>query len=224
MDINVQPSVVIVDDNVMFNEMMQIFIARLNLKSESYFSGEELLQRNMASKTNIYLLDENLPGIRGSEIAKKIRATDQFSPIFIISGEADENTIFASLYAGADDYIIKPINTFHLQMKIFNALAKLKFINDLNINMGLKFIANSTIVCLKGKFIHLSSNEHSLMKMLHHKYGIYVSKEELLTSLGNEVCDKNVDVYIHSLRKKFADHNFEIQNSRGRGYRLQWVE
>ncbi|MGB9633351.1 MAG: response regulator transcription factor, partial [Chloroflexaceae bacterium] len=74
-------------------------------------SGEEALAYLHLITPDIILLDLGLPGIGGLEVTRRIKAdrSKPFIPVMIISATADLNTSVASLDAGADDFLVKPI-------------------------------------------------------------------------------------------------------------------
>lgn len=57
---------------------------------------------------SLYVLDGELPGARGLDLCKHIRAADARTPIVIFSGHASASDIEAGLLAGANAYIVKP--------------------------------------------------------------------------------------------------------------------
>lgn len=75
---------------------------------------------------DLVLLDMRMPSMTGLEVCRALRATTggASTPILIISGLEDEETILAALDAGADDYILKPFSRGHLLAKIRFALRR----------------------------------------------------------------------------------------------------
>ena len=72
------------------------------------------------SDIDLVLMDIMMPGIDGYETMKLIRQTDQFGklPIIAITAKAMSEDRGKCIDAGADDYIIKPVNCNRLLSKI----------------------------------------------------------------------------------------------------------
>lgn len=107
------------------------FTLDLNLKAEGYDvsvcrdgdAAEELI-RNSGSAFDLYLLDVNLPGRSGFEIAKVIREKNQRAGIIFLTARASESDSVRGLSLGADDYITKPFRLVELLLKVKRTLAR----------------------------------------------------------------------------------------------------
>jgi DNA-binding response OmpR family regulator len=107
------------------------FSLDLNLKAEGYqvtvcMDGDaaEKLIRNAACGFDLYLLDVNLPGRSGFEIAKVIREKNQRAGIIFLTARAAESDSVRGLSLGADDYITKPFRLAELLLKVKRTLAR----------------------------------------------------------------------------------------------------
>lgn len=87
--------------------------------------GEAALKVLEQEEIDMVFLDYNLPGMSGIDVLKKIRKSKKFGsiPVILITGMDDGKYKEDGLKAGADDYIIKPIDIKDLLSKI-NALGK----------------------------------------------------------------------------------------------------
>lgn len=107
------------------------FTLDLNLKAEGYYvsvckdgdAAEELI-RSSGSAFDLYLLDVNLPGRNGFEIAKVIREKNQRAGIIFLTARASESDSVRGLSLGADDYITKPFRLVELLLKVKRTLAR----------------------------------------------------------------------------------------------------
>jgi two-component system, cell cycle response regulator DivK len=85
--------------------------------------GEEGIQRALDSSPDLILLDIQLPGMDGYEIARIIRETPELLdiPIIAVTSYAMAGDREKILAAGASDYIEKPINpeTFPDQISVY---------------------------------------------------------------------------------------------------------
>lgn len=91
--------------------------------SLSPFTGLEIAE---AEQPDLILLDVNMPGMSGTEFARKVRAHGQLStiPIIMFTAEHLADQKKAGFEAGADDYLIKPTNPDVLINRIEAILGK----------------------------------------------------------------------------------------------------
>src|SRR5687768_8872320 len=81
-------------------------------------SGEEALDLLAASPFDLVLLDVRLPGIGGFEACARIR--ERFGPalpVLMLTGDPDEELMRQGYEAGADDFLLKPVEIPHLVLK-----------------------------------------------------------------------------------------------------------
>lgn len=83
-------------------------------------SGEEGVAYLQLITPDIILLDLGLPGIDGHEVTRRIKAdrTKPFIPVMVLSAAADLSTSVASLDAGADDFLVKPVEIDELLARV----------------------------------------------------------------------------------------------------------
>lgn len=68
-------------------------------------------------KPDLILLDVMLPGLDGTGVARRIRATSNV-PIIMLTAKSDTLDVVAGLEAGADDYVPKPFKVAELLARI----------------------------------------------------------------------------------------------------------
>ncbi len=111
------------------------FIARI-LTDEGYDvfmagDGEEAIEKALAEKPDLILLDINMPKLDGIETCKKIRATDALAAarIIILTAYNTRDRLEESIAAGADDFLGKPIDSLELKVRV-RSILKVKDISD----------------------------------------------------------------------------------------------
>jgi diguanylate cyclase (GGDEF)-like protein len=83
--------------------------------------GEEawrILQRDDAPQ--MVLLDWMMPGMDGTTLCQRVRGLKDrpYTYIVLLSSRSDHQDLLSGLGAGADDYMIKPVNTPELQARL----------------------------------------------------------------------------------------------------------
>ncbi len=103
--------ILIVEDDRMIREIYHNVLAHSGYRVSLSTSGEEALAYLQLITPDMILLDLGLPGIDGNEVMRRVKAdrTKPFIPIIILSAHADLATSVASLDAGADDFLVKPV-------------------------------------------------------------------------------------------------------------------
>ncbi len=88
--------------------------------------GQEVLDAFKEEPADLLVIDINMPGLSGIEVCKRIRNDGSYPnvSIIIVSSEKTEDAIVNGFLAGADDYIIKPINPSELLAKMVIAMNK----------------------------------------------------------------------------------------------------
>ncbi len=73
-------------------------------------TGREGLTMAQEGTYDVIVLDVNLPDIGGLEVAQRLRAAGDFTPIQMLTGLASEEDLVDGLGAGADGYLTKPVS------------------------------------------------------------------------------------------------------------------
>lgn len=214
---------IIIDDDEKFANQLKSFLEFNQLKANIFNSAEEyLLTKSFDfNKPRTYLIDLNLPGLKGSDLLKVLRYKDKFSIIFMLSGDNSSESLTNCLRAGADDYINKPFDPDHLLLKIQNANSKLNQFLQTSFAFGIKLVPEAQMLCRDGIKVHLTQKEFEVASYLLGDQGMTYSRTDIILSLGGpEVTDRTVDVHVCSLRKKIKSLNLKILTIRGKGYQI----
>jgi len=107
-----------VDDTAFFLVVLKKKLQNTRYKINCVTSGREALKYLEKHKTDMYLLDIEMPGMNGFELAAKIREKGHKEPIIFLTGNARKEYFAMAMKAGATDFIIKPINRDVLVTKI----------------------------------------------------------------------------------------------------------
>jgi two-component system, OmpR family, response regulator len=233
---NPQAHVVALDDDAEMREMVSGYLASHNLRVTAVASGHELDATLAREAVDLLLLDLNLDGEDGMEIARRLRETTAM-PILMLSGRGDEVDRVLGLELGADDYLTKPFSPRELlarvrallrrvavQSTVADAIARVRLyrFGTWELNIGLRKLKSLPT----GQLVDLTRSEFSLLTALLSAPRRVLSRDELLdlSRLHNaEVYDRSIDVQILRLRRKIEPdpaHPSYIRTERGVGYLL----
>lgn len=214
--------VVIIEDEKEILEDLKYLLEKNQFSVFGHLSAEEFFSSKERPDHCVYLVDWNLPGIKGIDIIKTIRLKDKLSPIFMLSAYNKTEQIIEGLKSGADDYITKPFHYEELLVRVQNAHGKVRSLQDNLINVGLKLIPEAHSVLRDGVTVTLTSREFIIFNHLYKNQPAPVSREELIGQFENDMdmTARNVDVHIFSLRKKMSKIKITIETVWGTGYKL----
>lgn len=111
-----------VEDDEETCKMLCSLLGLINCETSTAATATEALEKIASEHFNLYLLDNWLPGGSGVELCKKIRETDTSTPIVFYSGAAHQSEREEALAAGAQAYLIKPVDVAALVETIQNLL------------------------------------------------------------------------------------------------------
>jgi DNA-binding response OmpR family regulator len=102
--------------------MLSSLLGLINCETSSAATAAEALDKIASERFDLYLLDNWLPGGSGVELCRKIRETDTSTPIIFYSGAALESEREEALAAGAQAYLVKPVDVSLLVETVKNLL------------------------------------------------------------------------------------------------------
>jgi DNA-binding response OmpR family regulator len=210
----------------------------LGLKDALEFEGFAVLAGNdgqsgialaRAEKPDCVILDIMLPDVNGYKVCEDIRRWDAHVPIIMLTARSQETDKIRGLDSGADDYVTKPFSVNELVARIraiFRRAARTPgapetfAVGDAQINLSAQTVTRDKRV------EPLSFYEVELLRLLHAKAGVPVSRDEILSKVwGLEAAPTNrtVDNFVVKLRKKIEpspDKPAHILTVYGTGYKL----
>lgn len=120
--VNAPPAaILVVDDHPQNLLAMQALLARDGLQVVTAASGPEALEALLAQDFAVALLDVQMPGMDGFELAETMRGTRRTRGIpivFLTAGPGDPQRVFRGYETGAVDYLHKPVDNRVLRGKV----------------------------------------------------------------------------------------------------------
>lgn len=116
--------ILIADDSLAIRAVYENMLDYLGHEVISCKDGREALAKFATEHVDLMLLDVQMPYKNGIEVCREIRQQPNGLnvPIIIVSSHQEENDILAGLDAGANDYLLKPIQESHLIARLKNLL------------------------------------------------------------------------------------------------------
>jgi DNA-binding response OmpR family regulator len=204
------------------------------LQSEGYRviiadQGEAGLERAVAEKPDLILLDIMLPRLDGFALCAELRRLEIQTPILMLTAKGQVEDRVTGLDSGADDYLVKPFSTDELLARVRALLRRTqrreKALHDLDIGeTHIDFIQQRV---WRGKQeLHFTTKEFAVLRLLAEAQGEPISRERFLDVVWGYAAfptTRTVDTHIASLRTKIEPHPDQprwIKTVHGVGYRL----
>jgi len=106
------PRILLAEDDPNSRDMLVRRLAHRGYSAEAVADGEACLARIDQQPPDLLLLDIQMPGMVGLEVLRRVRT--RFShdalPVILVTALGDSDDIVRGLEAGANDYVVKPVN------------------------------------------------------------------------------------------------------------------
>jgi diguanylate cyclase len=88
--------------------------------------GAQALARIQNGRYDLILLDQMMPGMSGMEVLRRLRSTYSQSelPVIMVTGIDQSQTVVEALRLGANDYVVKPVDSQVVAARIQSQLAR----------------------------------------------------------------------------------------------------
>jgi DNA-binding response OmpR family regulator len=219
--------ILIVEDEKDMAQLLKTGLEEENHVVNIAFDGISGLELAQTFNFDVIILDVMLPRLDGFEVARRLRAKGNHTPILILTARDTVPDLVKGLDLGADDYLTKPFS-FAVLLARLRAASRRHYgqptsvlrVGDLELNPA-------TIQVSRAKHeINLTATEFRLLEFLMRRPGTVVSRNAIVEAVwgfDDEVNDNTVDVFIRLLRRKIDDAYEEklIRTVRGVGYSLR---
>lgn len=188
--------------------------------------GREGLVRATCETFDVIVLDRMLPSLDGLKLLAALRATEDTTPVLILSALGDVSERVRGLRAGGDDYMVKPVAMSELLARVENLCRRGASVTvpanhirvaDLDIDLA------SHTVTRGGRKIALTLREFRIVAYLARSAGRVVTRSMLLENVWDYSFDPQtniIDQHISKVRQKLSqdDEPQLIHTIRGVGY------
>ncbi|HEX5741287.1 MAG TPA: response regulator transcription factor [Pilimelia sp.] len=222
-------SVLVIDDDDRIRASLVMALEDEGYASRGAATAEEGLAAQRRDPADAILVDLMLPGLDGFDAIRELRRTDDV-PVVVVSARGDTHDIVAALEAGADDYLVKPVQVKELSARL-RALRRRGRTGAATANPEI-VVGDLTIrplageVLRRGAAVAVTRTEFRLLCELAEHVGLVLSRQQLLQQVWSyEFGDERlVDVHVGRLRQKIEDDPAAprlLVTVRGLGYKLQ---
>jgi DNA-binding response OmpR family regulator len=222
-------TVLLVEDDHVVRDALMRSLTDLGHTVHATGTALDALRRVAADPPDLIVLDLGLPDLDGSDALRMLRGVTD-TPIIIATARDNEAEIVRLLQAGADDYMVKPFSSAHLDARVATVLRRTgrssraePVIIDVG---GLRLDSGERKAYLDGTTLSLTRKEFDLLAYLAARPGRVVSRRELLEEVWRQPSigeDQTIDVHLYWLRRKLGESAAEprfLHTVRGVGIRF----
>ena len=226
------PDILLVEDDSRLAELTATYLGQHQLRVVVEARGERALDRFQQEQPRLVLLDLLLPGKDGLSICREIRRQSGV-PILILTAKDTDLDHVIGLEAGADDYVMKPVDPMVLLARVRALLRRTERDREASserrqdVHLGaLRISETSREVWLQGQPVPLTTQEFELLALLARRAGELVSRDEVFRAMrGIDYAglDRSIDGRVSKLRRKLGDDAAaptRIKTVWGKGYLL----
>lgn len=217
-------TILIVDDERGIVDTMKAYFAP-QYEVLTAYSGEEAIQK-VERQPGLILLDINMPGMDGLTVCQTIRE-HVACPILFLTARIESTDKINGFQAGADDYIVKPVDLDELAARIAAHLRReqrrhnqsiVRFFGELAVDYSAR------TVTIHNEPVILSKREFDILELLSLNTGQVFDRERIYEAVWGIDGDGNSDTvmeHIRKIRAKLAAHTLHsyIETVWGCGYK-----
>jgi two-component system response regulator RstA len=225
--------ILIIEDDARLAELTAAYLEQNGLRVTVEARGDRALERFAHEQPRLVLLDLLLPGKDGLSICRELRRVHDV-PILILTARDTDLDHVIGLEAGADDYVMKPVDPMVLLARVRALLRRAERPGNgdaserrPDVMLGaLRISETSREVWLYGRPVPLTTQEFELLSLLAHRAGELVSRDEVFRTMRGidyDGLDRSIDGRVSKLRRKLGDDAAaptRIKTVWGKGYLL----
>ena len=203
-------TILIIEDEQTLARVLQSYLEREGFQVITANRGDTGYDMILTRDVDLVLLDLNLPGMDGMDIAREI-VKQRNTPIIIITARVEEFDKLKGLETGADDYITKPFSPREVVARVKTVLRRVNRTVDENLKVENGFIqidVNAHTVKKAGRLIELTPSEFEILVLLARNAGRVYTRYQLLEAIQGqsfEGYERTIDAHIKNLRAKIED-------------------
>jgi DNA-binding response OmpR family regulator len=200
-------AILIIEDEYELARVVQSYLEKAGMSVRVESRGDRALLAWEQMRPDLVLLDLNLPGKDGLDVAREIRRKAD-TPIIMVTARAEETDRLIGLELGADDYIVKPYSPREVVARVRAVLRRAGAapaaahridLEDLEIDLDAHQVRRA------GQVVELTPTEYNLLVTLAGQPGRVFSRLQLLEAIQGtayEGYERTIDAHIKNLRAK----------------------
>jgi DNA-binding response OmpR family regulator len=206
------PRVLVIEDELDIAQLLKLHLRDLHASVTCCSRGDEGMRRAVEDQWSLVVLDLSLPDCDGLEICARLRQSDRYTPVLILTARSSEHDRVLGLDTGADDYLTKPFSIAEFTARVRALLRRVHALDDLG-HAGALILRIADIelsapkheVRRAGQLIETTAREFDLLAFLMRNAGQTYSRAQLLDhvwGMRSDAYEHTVSSHINRLRAK----------------------
>ncbi len=222
------PTILIIEDEPELVKVLRSYLEKSGFDVLTAYRGDTGLSTWEHRRPDLVILDLNLPGMDGLDVAKAIRRKAR-TPILMLTARVDESDQLIGLELGADDYVTKPYSPKVVVARVRSLLRRagadhvepeILRVGDLEIDLQAYRVTRGDAS------FDLTPTEFSLLTQMARQPGRAFTRAQLIELTQGayfEGYERTIDAHIKNLRQKIEPNPKKpayIETVFGVGYRF----
>ena len=216
--------ILVVEDDSGLQKLFCRVLERSGFTAIGAADGIDALQRLEHEYIDLVISDIMMPRMDGYGLVRSLREAGNSVPILMITAKEGFQNMQSGFLAGADDYMVKPINVNEMVLRVQALLRRAQMVAERRLTVGeTGFECDALSVRRAGTEVILPQKEFMLLYKLISSPGHIFTRQQLMDDIwgfDSQTDPRTVDVHINRLRDRFRENpDFEIVTVRGIGYK-----
>lgn len=229
---NESQHILIVEDDPVARDLLVAYFEKEGYRIVTAENGSQMWERLETVRTDLVLLDINLPGEDGFSLTRALRLRSDIGIILVTARREDMDRI-VGLELGADDYVSKPFNERELLMRVRNLLRRTRRqraeeeggVTRYQFRGWSLDTERRRLITPEGVHVPLTNGEYLLLVSFVRKPGRVLTRDQLLDAVSSRDWipnDRTIDVMVNRLRRKLGEsaHPRLLVTVHGVGYQF----
>lgn len=218
--------ILFVEDDLIQLEALSAALIKAGYVVDAVPDGETAFWLMLEREYDVLILDWMLPTISGIKLCEQYRHSGKTAPVLFLTAKDAIPDKITGLDAGADDYLVKPVNVMELLARV-RALGRRSPLwqGEILQLVDLELHTNKLTIKKQEVEIQLSVREFQLMEYLMRHPRQVLTRDQIEQALWEwniQPESKAVAILVHRLRQRLQvlDAKEWLQTVYGMGYRL----
>jgi two-component system, OmpR family, phosphate regulon response regulator OmpR len=205
--------ILVVDDDPRLRDLLRRYLGEQGFNVYVAENAPSMNKLWVRERFDLLVLDLMLPGEDGLSICRRLRGSNDRTPIIMLTAKGEDVDRIVGLEMGADDYLPKPFDPLELVARI-NAVLRRSNESQLDIPIDpilavgdVEMDNRTRTVHRAGEIVELTVVEYSLLEQLLSAPGQILAREDLVKKVLHRKLspfDRSIDTHVSNLRKKLG--------------------
>ena len=228
----IMKKILVIEDEPTLLRILQSYLEKEGYAVISSMRGDTGFDLSLTENPDLILLDLNLPGMDGIDVARGILKQKSI-PIIMITARVEESDKLLGLELGADDYVSKPFSPREVVARVKTVLRRTEKSATAQAIVEFKEISinlDSRLVKRGDDIIELTPSEYNLCLLMAQNPGRVYSRLQLLEVIQGEAYEgyeRTIDAHVKNLRAKIEidpKNPLYVRTVFGVGYRFSRMD